>query len=261
MSSIRRQTLIAGNWKLHLTIGESIELASSIRSGLGQPPPCEVVVAPVFTALQAVSGVLKGSAYQVAAQDLYWEASGAHTGEVSGPLLADAGCTFAIVGHSERRQRFGDTDAVVRKKVRAAIDNNLVPIACFGETLEEREGNSTLEVVGRQVRSIVEGMSTNIDCSRVVLAYEPVWAIGTGKTASPDQAQEVHSSVRELLGRLRGNEFAAGCRILYGGSVKPDNASSLLTQADIDGVLVGGASLRADSFLGIIRAVEPIGEC
>ena len=246
-----RRPLIAGNWKLQNGLAASEALAHAVVAGLDAGAVAEVVIAPVFTALSRVRAALEGSNVGLAGQDLHWEDKGAFTGEVSGPLLADVGCTHVIVGHSERRQHFGDTDASVRRKVEAALRAGLVPIACVGETLAERESGKTLAVVLGQVGAIVSDLS---GLERVVIAYEPVWAIGTGRVASPTDAQDVHRAIRERVGELAGAVLADGMRLLYGGSVKPDNAAGLLGQPDIDGALVGGASLDAAQFLGIVRA-------
>lgn len=246
-----RRPLIAGNWKLHHGLDASAALAKSIVEGLGSGAAAEVVVAPVFTALAHVRQVLTGSAVALAAQDVHWEDKGAFTGEVSAPLLADVGCRYVIVGHSERRQHFGDTDEVVRKKVEAVQRAGLVPIACVGETLAERESGRTLDVVVRQLDTIARDLP---GLASVVIAYEPVWAIGTGRVARAEDAQDVHRAIRARLADHGGRALADGVRILYGGSVKPDNAAGLLGQPDIDGALVGGASLEAASFLGIVRA-------
>jgi triosephosphate isomerase len=246
-----RRALIAGNWKLHHGLEASAALAKAIAAGVGDDPAPEVVVAPVFTALAHVRAILGPSRVSLAAQDAHWEDEGAFTGEVSAPLLADVGCRYVIVGHSERRQSFGDTDEVVRRKVEAVQRAGLVPIACVGESLAEREAGRTLEVVTRQLDAIARGLA---GLARVVLAYEPVWAIGTGRVARPEDAQDVHHALRARLAEHAGATVADGIRILYGGSVKPDNAAGLLGQPDIDGALVGGASLEASSFLGIVRA-------
>ena len=248
-----RRPLVAGNWKLQNGLAASESLARLVASGLDVDggPRAEVVIAPVFTALATVVAAVRGTAVQVGGQDLHWEDKGAFTGEVSGPLLADVGCTHVIVGHSERRQLFGETDANVRRKVEAAIRAGLTPIACVGETLEEREAGETLAVVLRQLDAIVKDLANG---GSLVVAYEPVWAIGTGRVARPEDAQEVHAAIRARVATLAGEPAAASLRILYGGSVKPDNAGALLGQPDIDGALVGGASLDAAQFLSIVRS-------
>jgi triosephosphate isomerase len=210
----------------------------------------EIVVAPVFTALSRVADALSGSTIHVSAQDCYWEEEGAYTGEVAPKLLADAGCSHVIIGHSERRQYFGETDGTVNKKARAAIAAGLTAIVCVGETLAEREADRTFAVIETQLNGSLAGFSAD-QFDKAVIAYEPVWAIGTGKTASDDQAQEVHAFIRNLLAKQFGQGVADATRILYGGSVKPDNVKGLMSQPDIDGALVGGASLKADSFAAI----------
>jgi triosephosphate isomerase len=249
---LARRKFVCGNWKLHRTIAEAIALAKDVAAGLGDASgKVQVAVAPPFTALRAVADAVKGTAVEVAAQDVHWEAQGAFTGEVSAAMLADAGCRHGIVGHSERRQLFGETDEGVRKKVGALLQANLLPIVCVGETLAEREGGKTLAVVERQVRGALAGIPASA-LAAITVAYEPVWAIGTGKTATAAQAQEVHAAIRKLLRDL-GGDAADAIRIQYGGSVKPDNAAELMSQPDVDGALVGGASLKAGDFLAIVR--------
>ncbi len=244
-----RTPIIAGNWKMYKTARQAAETLAALRGLVGAPAGVEVVVCPPFTALAAAVEAARGSAIQVGAQDCYWEKEGAFTGEVAVPMLADLGCTHVIVGHSERRQFFGETDATVRKKVGAVLAHGLQCIACIGESLAEREAGQTLAVLDRQVQG---GLAAHLGDARLVIAYEPVWAIGTGKTASPAQAQEAHAFVRQLVGRLAGAAVAEGLRILYGGSVKPDNIASLMAQPDVDGGLVGGASLDAGSFAKLV---------
>ena len=246
-----RQKFVCGNWKLHKTVAESVALVKELAEGLGGDSRVQVAVAPVFTALSAVAQAMAGSPIQLAAQDVHWEAQGAFTGEVSAPLLADVGVKHVIVGHSERRQFFGETDESVRKKVGAVLAAGLRPIVCVGETLAEREAGRTLDVVGRQVRGGLTGLAPET-LAAVTLAYEPVWAIGTGKTATTAQAQEVHAAIRAILRDL-GGSVADSIRIQYGGSVKPENAAELMSQADVDGALVGGASLKAKDFLAIVK--------
>lgn len=245
-----RIKMMAGNWKMHKTQAEARELAREIVRGVGQKPRAEVVLAPPYTALAAVAAEIKGSPVRLAGQDTFWEEKGAYTGAIAPIMLVDVGCTYVIVGHSERRQHFGDTDETVNRKVRAALAAGLKPIMCVGETLEEREAGRTFQVVETQVRQGLAGFPAS-EAERLVIAYEPVWAIGTGKTATPQQAQEVHRLIRNLLPEILGTEAV---RILYGGSVTPDNAKSLMAEPDLDGALVGGASLKAESFLGIIAA-------
>jgi triosephosphate isomerase len=247
-----RTPILAGNWKLHLTIAEATALAAGLRAGCTGLTDREVIVAPVFTSLAAVAATLAGSPIRVAAQDSYWEEKGAFTGEVSGSLLRDAGCSAVIVGHSERRQLFGETDERVNRKTQAALRNGLLPIVCVGETLAERESGAVDRVIGRQVRGALAGLSPD-QVAALALAYEPVWAIGTGRTASPAQANEVHAFIRGLLSELFGATLSDRVRILYGGSVKPDNVDELMRERELDGVLVGGASLEAASFLRIVN--------
>jgi triosephosphate isomerase len=249
-----RTPLIAGNWKLNKTVGESVELARGIKHKLPRNAEAEVMVAPVFTALWPVHEALGDeSRVRLGAQDCYWEDSGAFTGEVSPPLLKDVGCEYVIVGHSERRHVFGEQDEQVRRKVGALLSHGLSPILCVGETLEQREADETERVVLGQVDAAMEGLTAE-SLRRLVVAYEPVWAIGTGKTAQPADAQAVHAAIRGRVGERFDGATAEALRILYGGSVKPNNARDLLVQTDIDGALVGGASLSADSFLAIVEA-------
>ena len=249
-----RRPIIAGNWKLHKSVTESVELARGVLHRVPREASCEVVVAPVFTALYPVHEALGDNARVVlAAQDVYWENEGAFTGEVSPPLLKDVGCEYVIVGHSERRHVFGETDDEVRRKVAALLSHGLTPIVCVGEMLEQREAGETEAVVLGQVDAALEGLTAS-SVRRLVIAYEPVWAIGTGKTAQPEDAQAVHAAIRGRLRQSFDAETADGMRILYGGSVKPKNAADLLAQPDIDGALVGGASLKADDFVAIIEA-------
>jgi len=247
-----RTPLMAGNWKLNLTIDEAVALATALKGQLADVTDREVMIAPVFTALSSVAAVLAGSPVGLGAQDLYWEDGGAFTGEVSAPLLKDAGCSHVIIGHSERRQLFGETDAAVNRKARAALAAGLVPVVCVGETLEEREAGRARQVVERQVRGGLEFFSPG-DMAGIVLAYEPIWAIGTGQTATPAQANEIHGKIRDLLSADFGDIVADRIRILYGGSVKPGNVDELMARPHIDGALVGGASLEAESFVRIVR--------
>ncbi len=247
-----RQILIAGNWKMHKTQEEARILVREILRGLTYGIKAEVMVAPPYTSLAAVAAELAGSAIRLAAQDAFWKPQGAYTGAISPVMLADAGCHYVIVGHSERRQHFGDTNQDVNRKLLAVLEAGLIPILCIGETIEERQAEKTLHVVAAQLREGLAGLSGEAR-DRLVIAYEPVWAIGTGLTATPGQAQEVHAFIRSLLREVLG-PAAETTRILYGGSVTPDNAATLLSEPDIDGALVGGASLKADSFLKIIAA-------
>lgn len=245
-----RKPVIAGNWKLYKTIAESVDLVNALKPLVANSHGVEIVVAPVFTALSRVYDAVKGSNVCLAAQDCYWEDEGAFTGEVAPGLLKDAGCSHVIIGHSERRQYFGETDQAVNKKAKAAIAAGLTAIVCIGETLSERESEQTFSVIETQIKGGLAGFSED-SFVNIVIAYEPVWAIGTGKTASDVQAQEVHVFIRQLIARLFNPSVAEAVRILYGGSVKPDNVKGLMAQADIDGALVGGASLKAESFAAI----------
>ena len=250
-----RKRFVCGNWKMHKTASEAVALVRELEAGLGDAAgKVQVAVAPPFTALHAVAKALGGKDLELAAQNVHWEAQGAFTGEVSASMLADAGCTHGIVGHSERRQLFGETDEGVRKKVGALLSVNIRPIVCVGETLAEREANRTLEVVERQVRAALAGLP-NEPLAALTIAYEPVWAIGTGKTATSAQAQEVHAAIRKLLRELAG-AVADQVRIQYGGSVKPENAAELMSQPDVDGALVGGASLKAKDFLAFVKGAS-----
>ncbi len=254
MMQTQRRPLVAGNWKLHNTIAASVALAQAVREGT-QAAAAEVAVAPVFTALSAVRDALRGSAIALSAQDVYFQDKGAFTGELSAPLLKDVGCSYCIVGHSERRQFFGETDDAVRKKVRALLAHGIAPIVCVGESLEQREQGATLGVVLGQVTAGLAGLETSA-LSSLVIAYEPVWAIGTGKTATPEDAQAVHAAIRGRLAHERGADFAGKLRVFYGGSVKAENATELLQRPDIDGALVGGASLVAEQFVAIAAAAR-----
>ncbi|HRY30760.1 MAG TPA: triose-phosphate isomerase [Elusimicrobiota bacterium] len=247
-----RRPLIAGNWKMHKTVAESVELVQKLRESLSSVADRDILVAPPFTVLAVVAEVLKGSQITVGAQNMNDNVQGAFTGEVSGALLKDVGCSHVILGHSERRQYYGETDALVNKKLKLALDVGLTPIVCVGELLREREEGKTFTVIEKQVKESLGGLAP-IQANKVVVAYEPVWAIGTGKTATPAQAQEVHSFIRKWIERLYGEPVASAVRILYGGSVKPDNMDSLMAEADIDGGLVGGASLKAEDFTRIVR--------
>ena len=246
-----RQPFIAGNWKMHKTLAEAKALARGLRQGVAPGRRAEVAVAPPYTALAAVAEELSGSDIRLAAQNTFWEKQGAFTGEISPAMLADVGCRYVIIGHSERRQHFGETDATVNRRLKAVLEAGLAVILCVGETLEEREAGQTFAVVRTQLDGGLANVTAGPD--RLVIAYEPVWAIGTGKTATPDQAQEVHAFIRSLLREFMG-PAAEDIRIQYGGSVTPDNAATLLAQPDIDGALVGGSSLKPELFLPIIGA-------
>jgi triosephosphate isomerase len=243
---------IAGNWKMHLTAAEARGLATAIVQAGPELQEAEIVIAPPFTALSEVRKVLEGSSVRLAAQDLFWEEKGAFTGEVSGPMLKDAGCRYVIIGHSERRQFFQETDADVNKKIKAALKFALCPIVCIGESLEERERAETMAKVSRQIDGGLHGIDAEAFCN-IIMAYEPIWAIGTGKTATPAQAEEVHAFIRERLALKYGNDLATCAIILYGGSVKPASSYALLSEKNIDGFLVGGASLEAESFIRITK--------
>jgi len=247
-----RRIIIAGNWKMNNTVQESISLVREIAGSLNDLKGREVVIAPPFTSLYVVAKEIENTKVKLAAQNLFWKENGAYTGEISGYMLKDVGCEYVIIGHSERRQFFGETDESVNQKIKAALKFGLFPIVCVGESLEERETGKTFEVIKRQVEKGFEGLE-NLEMKKGVIAYEPVWAIGTGKTASPVQANEVHLFIRNLLQESFGKEISDTMPILYGGSVKPDNIKGLMEQSEIDGVLVGGASLDAKGFLKIIK--------
>ncbi|HRZ86243.1 MAG TPA: triose-phosphate isomerase [bacterium] len=247
-----RRPIIAGNWKLNKTIPEAIDLVARLKRSLYDVTDTDIVVCPSFTAIAEVAETLSESTIAVGGQDLYWEASGAFTGEVSGAQLKDAGCSYVIIGHSERRQFFGETDATVNKKIKAALAAGLTPIVCVGELLQERESGKTEEVIRVQVQGSLANL-TEDEMSGIVIAYEPVWAIGTGKVATPQQAQDVHKFIRGLLEKMFGKAVASQVRIQYGGSVKPSNVKELMAAPDIDGALVGGASLDADQFIQLVK--------
>lgn len=250
-----RRAIIAGNWKMNNSVSDALKLVASIEHHLKVfPNNVDVVVMPPFTALYSVGISLSGTNILLGAQDIFWEDSGAYTGEVSGAFLKDVGCRFVIVGHSERRKFFGETNEIINKKLLAALRNELTPIVCIGETLEEREAGDEKEVVERQLKEGLKGLHMR-DAEEIVIAYEPVWAIGTGKTATPDVAQEMHYYIRNLIEKMFDAPTAGKVRILYGGSVKPGNSAELLTQKDIDGALVGAASLKGADFADIVRAV------
>ncbi|ACY15770.1 triose-phosphate isomerase [Haliangium ochraceum] len=250
----KRTPIVVGNWKLNKTVTEALSLVTDLKNQLGAVRDVEIGVAPVFPALHPVAKRLEDSNVGVAGQNCFWEESGAFTGEVSPAQLADVGCRYVIIGHSERRQYFGETDETVGKKARAAIDAGLIAIICMGEREHERDGGHTFERIDAQLTGALTPLKSE-DLERVVLAYEPVWAIGTGRTATPAQAQEVHAHIRTRL-RERFGEVADSVRIQYGGSVKPGNAEALLREADIDGGLIGGASLKADDFVAIVKAAR-----
>jgi triosephosphate isomerase len=250
-----RTPIIAGNWKMNLTIPEAIELVDGIQYGLPFPGEVDIIIAPPFLCLQKVAQHLQESYIGVAAQNLYVEDQGAFTGECSGKQIKDAGADYVIVGHSERRQYFGETDEIVNKKLKAALRNELIPIMCVGETLEEREKGQAASVIGRQLTvGLLE--LTPEQVSGIIIAYEPVWAIGTGKTAKPDQVEDVHRLIRFSLSMKLGGQIGGSVRILYGGSVKPDNCNELLVLPNVDGALVVETSLKASDFIEIIKSVN-----
>jgi triosephosphate isomerase len=248
-----RKPVIAGNWKMYKLLDAAVGTALELKPLVANAGHCEVIIAPVFTAIKSVADRLEGSNILVAGQNCSTEAEfGAHTGEVSASMLKDVGCTHVIVGHSERRQFYGDTDQSVNRKARSAVAAGLTAIVCVGEMLAEREAGSAENVVRSQLSRGLEGLTVT-DMERIIIAYEPVWAIGTGKTATPEQAQEMHGRIRSTVADTHGKAVADNVRILYGGSVKPDNIRSLMSQPDVDGALVGGASLDAGSFAKIVN--------
>lgn len=251
-----RAKIVAGNWKMHGSLESSVELASAVHKGVAELTEVGVIVCPVSAHITSVAQAIKNTSLKVGGQNAHSENSGAFTGELSVSMLGDLGCEYLIVGHSERRQLFGETDQQVADKVEASLGHNITPILCVGETLEEREAGDLENVIGQQLDAVVSRVG--IDAfAKVVVAYEPVWAIGTGKTASPEQAQEVHAMIRTMLSN-HSSEVAGSISILYGGSVKPGNANDLFSQADIDGGLIGGAALDADSFIAICQAAAAV---
>ena len=248
-----RKYLIAGNWKMNLNAGEGAVLASEIVTEIGQQTDVNVCLCPAFTALESVSKEVNDSTLSLGAQNMHTESSGAYTGEVSAEMLRHLFVSYVILGHSERRQYFGETDALVNQKTRAALAASLKPIVCVGESLEQREAGETITVIKEQVEAALEGISPE-DSEALVIAYEPIWAIGTGKTATPEMAEEVHGEIRQCLAGKLGSEAAGKIRILYGGSMKPENADALLAQENIDGGLIGGASLKAQSFASLVES-------
>jgi len=250
---MNRRPIIAGNWKMNCTIPEAVQLVTALKRDLFDEEKVEVVVCPTYTALASVSEIIQESPILLGAQDLFWEQKGAYTGEISAPMLKDAGCTYVIIGHSERRRYFGETNERVNKKIKSALAEGLNPIVCVGETKEEREKGITKDVVCSHVVEGLHDISSD-DMLKCVIAYEPVWAIGTGLTATPEQAEEVHDFIRnKLLKEKFGESVSHKVRIQYGGSVTPENVKSLMEKPDIDGALVGGASLKADGFVKLIR--------
>jgi len=247
-----RRPVIAGNWKLYKTVKETVQFLQELKPLVQDSKHCDVVIAPTFTALGEAVRAAAGSNIQISGQDLFWEKEGAFTGEVSAAMLADVGCRYGIIGHSERRQYFGETNETVNRKTQAALAAGLTPIVCIGETLAEREAGQTDRVIQAQFDAGLNNLTVQ-DFFRIVVAYEPVWAIGTGRTATPEMAVEVHKHIRQLAQQKFGSEASHELRILYGGSVKPDNIKGLMAQIDIDGALVGGASLKPDSFASIVN--------
>jgi triosephosphate isomerase len=247
-----RVPVIAGNWKMYKTIAETEQFFRDFLPQAANSAHCEIAIAPPFTAIPKAVELTRGSRVGISGQDIYWEKQGAFTGEVAAAMLAEAGCRYTIIGHSERRQYFGETDETVNKKLQAALAAGLQPIVCIGELLQQREAGQTEAVLRQQVDAGLAGL-TSEQLTRIIVAYEPVWAIGTGRTATPDMAEQAHRFIRSLVSSRLGKESAAGLRILYGGSVKPDNIKGLMAQPDIDGALVGGASLDAKGFASIVN--------
>jgi triosephosphate isomerase len=246
-----RTPFIAGNWKMFKTVGEASAFVTDLRAAVKDVSGVQIVVGPPFTAIHAAAQAARGSNIEVSAQDLHWEKQGAFTGEISATMIKEAGATYVIIGHSERRQLFGETDAIVNRKVTSAIAQGLTPIMCIGETLEERERNETLAILDRQIKNGLDGVTPE-QVAALVIAYEPVWAIGTGRNATSAQAGEAHAHIRTRLRQWFGGDAAERCRVIYGGSVKPDNIRELIGEPDVDGALVGGASLDVKSFADIV---------
>ena len=250
-----RKYIIAGNWKMNKDLTEAVQLVSELKAELnGKDLNADVIIAPPFVNLEAVNSIIKDSVIKLSAQNMHFADSGAFTGEISVQMLKSVGCEYVILGHSERRTIFGETDEMINKKVHQALKNGVTPILCCGESLEERENGTTFNVIEGQIKAGLKNLDSS-DISKMIIAYEPIWAIGTGKTATPEQAQEVHAFIRKLLAELSNEEIADNITIQYGGSVKPGNAKELLSKPDIDGALVGGACLKADSFRDIILSV------
>ena len=250
-----RKPIIAGNWKLNKTAHEAIALIAELKREVIDSEGVDIVVCPPFTALESTSDAIIDTNIALGAQNIYWSDSGAFTGEVSAPMLKDLGVRYVIIGHSERRQFFGETNETVNKRIKAALNHQLTPIVCVGENLSERESNKTFDVIKNHCEGSLAGFTAE-EAQKLVIAYEPVWAIGTGKTATPEQAQEVHAFIRKLLESMFGAQTASIIRIQYGGSVTPDNIASLIVKPDIDGALVGGASLKAPLFAAIVKAAK-----
>ncbi len=248
---MKRRPLIAGNWKMHKTVAETLAYIEAFKPLVAGVEDRDIMLAPPFTALDAAQRALEGSPVALGAQNCHWEEEGAFTGEISARMLSDIGVSYVIIGHSERRHLFRETDEMIRKKIAAVLRHDLIPILCIGETLEEREAGKTLSVLERQLKEGLKDFSAR-DLKNLVVAYEPVWAIGTGKTATPEQAEEAHAFCRRILAEMFGADFAETVRILYGGSVKPENIVGLMARPDIDGALVGGASLKPDVFARIV---------
>ena len=248
-----RRKIIAGNWKMNNDLNATQNLISNLAKSLNNNENCDIIICPPFTSLSEANSQIKNTAIKLGAQNMYFENEGAYTGEISAQMLKSAGCEFVILGHSERRAIFNESDSLINKKIKKAISSGLKPIFCVGESLEQREKGVTKDIIKTQVTEGLKDISAE-EIKTLIIAYEPVWAIGTGKNATPEQAQEVHKFIRSLIKEKYSDEDAENMIIQYGGSVKPDNAKDLLSQKDIDGALVGGASLKADSFLGIIRA-------
>ena len=251
-----RLPLVAGNWKMFKTVAEAVGFTKELRDVVKHVADVEIVIAPPFTAIHAVAEAARGSNLGVAAQDLYWEREGAFTGEISAAMIREAGAAYVIIGHSERRRLFGDTDATVNRKVTAAIASSLTPIVCVGETLEQRERDETLAVLDRQIKDGLDGLTAQ-HVAEAVVAYEPVWAIGTGRNATAAQAGEAHAHIRKRLRQWFGGDAAEHCHVIYGGSVKPDNIRELIAEPDVDGALVGGASLDVKGFAEIVMKSRP----
>lgn len=258
-----RKIYIIGNWKMHNTISEAIKLSAEIASAFEQiaqettqaHAPIEIVVAPPFTALAAVSQTVSSTAISLASQNISFAPSGAHTGEISAAMLQEVGATYAIIGHSERRHIYKEDDRLIQQKVQHTVREGIIPIVCVGELLEERKNNQHFAVCTQQIQSALDSVTADL-ATRVIIAYEPVWAIGTGETATPQDAQEMHVVIRKAVQHKYGADVASGMSILYGGSVKPDNSKALLAEKDIDGALIGGASLKVDSFINIIQSAQ-----
>jgi triosephosphate isomerase len=257
MAKKERNLCIAGNWKMNKTVGEAKELAEELAAGADIIQASTAILCPPFTVLGAVASAIESTAYRLGAQNVFWENSGAFTGEVSPPMLRAVGCQYVIVGHSERRQYFGETDMSVNRKIKAVQGNGLIPIVCVGETLQEHEDGKTHGVIKKQITGVLESLTADAVQS-LIIAYEPVWAIGTGMTAEPEDADQVHAYIRELVTVAYSPNIAEGLMILYGGSVNEENAESLLRMPNIDGALIGGASLKPKSFLKILETAEAI---